>query len=399
VAIVFGDNLQFSGKKPDFVRQEYATFADMKAVKKSNMPEIYFAYCLEDRNFYKYDKTVDVDPVLGNFRLFTAGSQSQMEEMPEAGEAYVGKVIQYVGETDTDFTKGYFYTTVYEDVTETKPVETVEKLTELINGSDRTINIKNPDGTYSEVKAYTNDDSTWYFIQDDVVYAGTPVDRAVETMAELTGLIEASDEVGTVRLSDCTEVQGVQMYSNDGKKYFVQDDVLYSGVEIPVVCDTVAGLKELINDSEQTVTIRYNDGTEETVKCYSYEGTDYFVSGGVIHGGVPAEGVVVFDDTTTYPTDSDVAALNIITERVVVLDDSTAYVSDEEVAAANIIWGKASDFDPAVNPSYTTDEAVAALGLTYDETTRDYTWENVPVSPSEGEPDSIPIEEIDELFD
>ena len=57
------------------------------------------------------------------------------------------------------------------------------------------------------------------------------------------------------------------------------------------------------------------------------------------------------------------------------------------------------DYDPGVNQKYTTDEQIAALGLTWlwDEVT--YAWDNLPVSPSEGEPASIPNSEIDELFD
>ncbi|MBR6403203.1 MAG: hypothetical protein IKS48_07445 [Eubacterium sp.] len=149
MAIKIGDNLNYAGVKPDFVRQQYATFEEMAAVRDNTMPPIYLAYCLEDKNFYKYDKDNEVDPITGKFRLFQSGGggggtvdtamsdtstnavqnkvikayvdegdtaarayadskASQVEEMPEASAELADKIVQYVGETDT-YTQGYFY--------------------------------------------------------------------------------------------------------------------------------------------------------------------------------------------------------------------------------------------------------------------------------------------------
>ena len=143
MAIKIGDNLNYAGVKPDFVRQQYATFEDMLAVRDNPMPPIYLAYCLEDKNFYKYDKDNEVDPVTGKFRLFQSGgggggtvdtemsdtstnavqnkvikayvdskeNSIQVTEMPEPTSELVGKVVQYIGPDDVeqDFYFGYFY--------------------------------------------------------------------------------------------------------------------------------------------------------------------------------------------------------------------------------------------------------------------------------------------------
>ena len=140
MAIKIGDNLNYAGVKPDFVRQQYATFEEMAAVRDNTMPPIYLAYCLEDKNFYKYDKENEVDPTTGKFRLFQSGGGGggtvdtamsdtstnavqnkvikayvdskentiQVSEMPEPSAELADKIVQYVGETDT-YTQGYFY--------------------------------------------------------------------------------------------------------------------------------------------------------------------------------------------------------------------------------------------------------------------------------------------------
>lgn len=143
MAIKIGDNLNYSGVKPDFVRQQYATFEDMLAVRDNTMPPIYLAYCLEDKNIYKYDKDNEVDPVTGKFRLFQSGGgggtvdtemsdtstnavqnkvikayvdgKTPLEEMPEPSAELDGKIVQYVGETDV-YTQGYFYKCTETDV-------------------------------------------------------------------------------------------------------------------------------------------------------------------------------------------------------------------------------------------------------------------------------------------
>lgn len=113
MAIKIADNLNYAGAKPDFVRQQYATFEEMAAVRDNTMPQLYLAYCLQDKNIYKYDKDNEVDPVTGKFRVFQSGGGGEGEHiqynvMPIASATHLGKIVQYTGTTDV-YTQGYFY--------------------------------------------------------------------------------------------------------------------------------------------------------------------------------------------------------------------------------------------------------------------------------------------------
>lgn len=234
MAIPISDNLRLTKPLPDFERQEYATLADLKSVKDARMPQMYFGYCLETRKYYQYDKTFDIDEVTGRWREFSGGTGAQVTEMPVATESLKDAVLQYVGETDGNYAKGWFYTCVSESHSQLVSITTVDLLKEAIENSSTKVNVQLTSGSTVEKVAFL-DNNIYYFIVDDVVYSGT-----------LTG-------------------------------------------------------------------------------------------------------------------------------EVVVFDPSTA-------------------------TSYTTDEAVAALGMSYDKITYTYSWQNISVSPSGGEPAPIPAEDIQELF-
>jgi len=111
MASSWGDNFEYKGTKPDFTRQQYDTIADMKAVKKAQMPAMYIGFCLENHKIYTYDKTNEVDETLGLWREFSGGSGEtiQVTKMPTAVAAFENRILQFVGETDSTYTNGYFY--------------------------------------------------------------------------------------------------------------------------------------------------------------------------------------------------------------------------------------------------------------------------------------------------
>lgn len=189
MAIPFSDNLQYNGVNPDFTRQEYATFADMKAVKKSRMPELYIAYCLEDRNYYKYDKNNSTDEVLGKWRLWSGGSDTQVTQMPIPVESLKDKIVQYIGETDENYQKGWFYI-CEPSGTEIVAVTTLTRLTELINASQDTVTIVLADESEVSAKTYKYNDVD-YFINESSVYYGTEIDGKI-TLA--SAIVLATDE-------------------------------------------------------------------------------------------------------------------------------------------------------------------------------------------------------------
>jgi len=128
------DNLNYQGRKPDFVRQEYSTVADMAAVKSSKMPEMYIAYCTETHKVYLYNKQNTEDLTYGKWREFGSGDGAdiQVDTMPEAEFSELGNVYQYIGTTTLEYTQGCFYICRVAEGTyfwENLPTGTVSKIT------------------------------------------------------------------------------------------------------------------------------------------------------------------------------------------------------------------------------------------------------------------------------
>lgn len=58
----------------------------------------------------------DKDNTLVHLEDYLSNNEfSQLEELPEASEEILGKIYQYIGETDEDFTQGYFYKCVIDE--------------------------------------------------------------------------------------------------------------------------------------------------------------------------------------------------------------------------------------------------------------------------------------------
>ncbi len=169
MAIKIGDNLNYAGSKPDFVRQQYTVKSDMLDVRDNAMPELYMAYCLEDRKIYLYDKSNTLDPVTGRFRIFeSGGGGAQVTVMPEASEAFLDVIVQYVGEDTGEYVVGWFYRCVSETTTETVSVTTLEKLKELIEASSTTVTVKFEDDSTEGLKAYEFNGFSYYIFEDSV---------------------------------------------------------------------------------------------------------------------------------------------------------------------------------------------------------------------------------------
>lgn len=135
MAIPITDNINYTGPKPDFVRQEYRTRADLKNAKDLSLPNMYLAYCIEDGKVYLYKKDNEIDQYTGKFRdlLSDAGTSIQKEVLPAAGSAELGNIYQYVGPNTAIRTQGYFYKCSREEdeyYWEQVPVGQVRKITD-----------------------------------------------------------------------------------------------------------------------------------------------------------------------------------------------------------------------------------------------------------------------------
>lgn len=108
------NNWNYKGSKPDFDRQQFATFEEMAAFREDYLPEIYEAYCLEDHNKYRFKKTNSVDPKIGKWRIVTEGGITELPtaSATEKGAVKIGERLTMTGEvlsadkqTDENFTK------------------------------------------------------------------------------------------------------------------------------------------------------------------------------------------------------------------------------------------------------------------------------------------------------
>lgn len=196
MAVSISGSLSLNKGEPNFVREQFATFAAMKAANPEQYPELYIGYCLEDRAGYYFDKNNEVDPVTGKWRKCIV--QNFASTMPTPSSKYAGFFVQYTGETTQDYTKGYFYGLT----TGTGDITTVSAMRILIEGQSTTVTLDYY-GEISVVKCFENS-GTDYFIYEDVIYSGVPNAGTIEfdpeeaTSYETDEAIAALGIVGTV---------------------------------------------------------------------------------------------------------------------------------------------------------------------------------------------------------
>lgn len=197
MAIALQDNLDLKGTKPDFVRQEYATLADMKAVRDNRMPEMYLAYCVENHAYYYYSKTTEVDSITGRWRQFI-GINTVVSEMPVPGPTYSDVLMQYIGPTDATYTKGYFYGIT----TGTGDITTVDAFKSLIAGQSTEVTL-DYFGTSIVTKAFVNA-GTDYFIYNGTIYSGVPVDDVITFDPDAATSYTTDEAVAALNISGTT---------------------------------------------------------------------------------------------------------------------------------------------------------------------------------------------------
>lgn len=196
MAVSVSSSILLKNTQPDFTRQQYDTLAAMKSANESQLPDLYIAYCLEDRAGYLFNRQNDVDPVTGKWRKCIV--QNFASTMPTPTSKYAGFFIQYTGETTQDYTKGYFYGLT----TGTGDITTIATMKALIDGQSTTVTLDYY-GEISVVKCFENS-GTDYFVYEDVIYSGVPNAGTIEfdpeeaTSYETDEAIAALGIVGTV---------------------------------------------------------------------------------------------------------------------------------------------------------------------------------------------------------
>lgn len=76
------ESFEYQGKGQNFTRDNFATLAEMKAVKAKTFPDIFTATCSETGKFYIYNKDNEVDEVLGKWRELGGSSSGSLNPNP-----------------------------------------------------------------------------------------------------------------------------------------------------------------------------------------------------------------------------------------------------------------------------------------------------------------------------
>lgn len=74
------ENFTYIGTQQNFERDSYLTLAEMKAVIDKRMPDIFTATCKETGKFYIYNKSNEIDEILGKWREIGGSSCDCQEE-------------------------------------------------------------------------------------------------------------------------------------------------------------------------------------------------------------------------------------------------------------------------------------------------------------------------------
>jgi hypothetical protein len=112
MAISLADNFSYSGAKPNFERDSYTTLADMVNVNENNLPAVFVGVCLETGKAYLFNKSNEIDPVLGKWREFAGNSVDSVrktDNLETFEPMYEGEIVQFIGQTDEHYHQGYFY--------------------------------------------------------------------------------------------------------------------------------------------------------------------------------------------------------------------------------------------------------------------------------------------------
>lgn len=73
MAYIVSDNFNLQSKAPNFVRDQFATVAAMKAFPETSLDEGHISYCVGDGKTYQYKSGNSVDATLGRWREFASG--------------------------------------------------------------------------------------------------------------------------------------------------------------------------------------------------------------------------------------------------------------------------------------------------------------------------------------
>ena len=124
------DNFNYSGKQPDFSRQQFDSKEAMASFSENYLPDMYLAYCLEDKQIYLYDVANEVDAETGKWRVFS-GSDSEASLLNYYTKTEVNTLLE--SKVDKEVDKG-LSTNDYTNEEKQKVQDSTDAIT-ILNGA------------------------------------------------------------------------------------------------------------------------------------------------------------------------------------------------------------------------------------------------------------------------
>lgn len=140
------------------------TKAQMLTVNDNLMPSKYFTICQDDGAIYLYDKSATPSAETGKFTKFEGGS-IQTDTIPTASSILVGVIVQYIGDTTSDYINGYFYKCSEDTSTTPSTYSWVN-----VKVQDGTISRDLSQSEYDALPDAEKNDGTVYYITDAVIF-------------------------------------------------------------------------------------------------------------------------------------------------------------------------------------------------------------------------------------
>ena len=96
---------------PNFTRDYFDTIEEMKNFPELTLPGVFITSVKETGKVYKFIKSAEPTLELGKWQEIS----NQYKTLPTPNESFLETVVQYIGETSDNFTKGVFYHVKKED--------------------------------------------------------------------------------------------------------------------------------------------------------------------------------------------------------------------------------------------------------------------------------------------
>ena len=341
MALTFGDNISYQGKKPLDSRSIFKTIADMKAYSENYLPPLAMCQNEEDGKIYTYDVNNEINETTGKWRVLE-GSGGGTAEVPIESISVNDTVITpdenknvdievpniYVGNTEPiDDSIEVWFNPSGESSPIEVPIEKIKVNGELQTPVNKVVDITVPDA-YDDT-ALSNRVKA---VEDEVpnlatkTYVGEQIANSEHLKREIVTVLpsdeEASDNIiYMLKVESATGNDKYKEYMKiDGTVQMVGDTSVdltdyAKTVDIPTTVSELTDSADYAKTADIPTTLPANGGNADTVNNHT------------VKSDVPEN--AVFTDTVLEVNDADVSKTTVWSSDKVASEIASAIVGGE----------------------------------------------------------------------